>query len=157
GEHQPPPRHPGDVAEAGHPRRLRAAPRPQGARRADGPGDPGRGLPPRRGRDRLRRLRLRIRLAAAAPVVGCPEQELTTERKQPMFPEPSPIATVLRERLAAFMDEHIYPNEQTYHEQIATGDRWQIPVLMESLKAKAKAASLWNLFLPDSEHGVGLT
>jgi acyl-CoA dehydrogenase len=74
-----------------------------------------------------------------------------------MFPEPSPIALVLRERLAAFMDEHIYPNEKTYHEQIATGDRWQFPAVMEELKAKAKAASLWNLFLPDSEHGVGLT
>ena len=55
------------------------------------------------------------------------------------------------------MDEHIYPNEKTYQEQIETGDRWQIPAIMEELKAKAKAAGLWNLFLPDREHGAGLT
>jgi acyl-CoA dehydrogenase len=74
-----------------------------------------------------------------------------------MFPEPSPKVVALRERLAAFMDEHIYPNETTYHEQVAAGDRWHIPPLMEELKAKARAAGLWNLFLPDSEHGAGLT
>ncbi|HET6574274.1 MAG TPA: acyl-CoA dehydrogenase family protein [Fimbriiglobus sp.] len=74
-----------------------------------------------------------------------------------MFPEPSAEARILRDRLAAFMDEHIYPNETTYQEQVAAGDRWQVPQLMEELKAKAKAAGLWNLFLPDREHGVGLT
>lgn len=74
-----------------------------------------------------------------------------------MFPEPSAEVLDLRERLAAFMDEHIYPNEQTYQEQIETGDRWQIPPLMEGLKAKAKAVGLWNLFLPESEYGAGLT
>ncbi len=74
-----------------------------------------------------------------------------------MFPEPSSNAAKLRERLAAFMDEHVYPNEQVYQEQIETGARWQIPALMEELKAKAKAAGLWNLFLPDREHGAGLT
>ena len=74
-----------------------------------------------------------------------------------MFPEPSSKVVVLRERLAAFMDEHIFPNETTYLEQIAAGNRWQIPPLMDELKAKAKAAGLWNLFLPDNEHGAGLT
>jgi acyl-CoA dehydrogenase len=74
-----------------------------------------------------------------------------------MFPEPSSKVAALRERLAAFLDEHIYPNEKTYHEQLAAGDRWQIPPVMEQLKAKAKAAGLWNLFLPASEHGAGLT
>src|SRR5262245_65081257 len=74
-----------------------------------------------------------------------------------MFPEPSASVAALHGRLAAFMDEHIYPNERTYQEQIETGDRWQAPALMGELKAKAKAAGLWNLFLPDREHGAGLT
>src|SRR5262249_31047222 len=74
-----------------------------------------------------------------------------------MFPEPSARARELRERLAAFMDEHIYPNEKTYQEQIESGDRWQVPAIMDELKAKARAAGLWNLFLPDSEYGAGLT
>jgi acyl-CoA dehydrogenase len=74
-----------------------------------------------------------------------------------MFPEPSANARLLRERLAAFMDEHVYPNERTYQAQIEEGDRWQVPALMEELKARAKAAGLWNLFLPDREHGAGLT
>lgn len=55
------------------------------------------------------------------------------------------------------MDEHIYPNEGRYCDQLQAGDRWQPPILLEELKAKAKAAGLWNLFLPDREHGVGLT
>src|SRR4051812_27261089 len=74
-----------------------------------------------------------------------------------MFPEPSARVAGLRERLAAFMDEHIFPNEHTYHEQIGGANRWHVPELMEQLKAKAKAAGLWNLFLPESEHGAGLT
>src|SRR5437764_8442153 len=74
-----------------------------------------------------------------------------------MFPEPSSKVMVLRERLAAFMDEHIYPSEKTYREQVETGDRWQVPRLLEQLKAKARAAGLWNLFLPDREYGAGLT
>jgi len=52
-------------------------------------------------------------------------------------------------RLEAFMDEHIYPNEAAYLEEINTGDRWQPLELIEALKQKAKAAGLWNLFLPD--------
>lgn len=74
-----------------------------------------------------------------------------------MFPEPSTRAKVLRERLAAFMEEHIYPSEKIYQEQIGAGDRWHVPAIMNELKAKAKVAGLWNLFLPDSEYGAGLT
>jgi len=74
-----------------------------------------------------------------------------------MFPEPSPRAQELRQRLAAFMDEHIYPNEKRVAEQLQAGDRWQPPLLLEELKTKAKAAALWNLFLPGNEHGAGLT
>jgi acyl-CoA dehydrogenase len=55
------------------------------------------------------------------------------------------------------LDEHVYPNERTFQEQIAAGDRWRIPPVMEELKAKAKAAGLWNLFLPEREYGAGLT
>lgn len=74
-----------------------------------------------------------------------------------MFPDPSPRTQELHERLTAFMDQHIYPNEQAYFEQLEVGDRWQPPPLMEELKAKAKADGLWNLFLPESDHGAGLT
>ena len=63
----------------------------------------------------------------------------------------------LQKRLSAFMDEHIYPNEMTYYEQIREGDRWQPTTIIEQLKPLAKAAGLWNLFLPDSEYGAGLT
>jgi acyl-CoA dehydrogenase len=60
-------------------------------------------------------------------------------------------------RLSAFMDEHIYPNERRYFEQLGAPDRWQNHELVEELKPKAKAAGLWNLFLPDSHYGAGLT
>ena len=63
----------------------------------------------------------------------------------------------LQSRLKAFMDLHIYPSEKLWHEQIATGDRWQPTTVVEQLKPKARAAGLWNLFLPDREHGAGLT
>ena len=55
------------------------------------------------------------------------------------------------------MDEHVYPNEALFHAQIADGDRWQPVPIVEELKPKARAAGLWNLFLPESEHGAGLT
>ncbi|KAB0267472.1 acyl-CoA dehydrogenase family protein [Microvirga brassicacearum] len=64
--------------------------------------------------------------------------------------------TELLERLGAFMDAYIYPNERRYHEEIEA-DRWGHPPILEELKAKAKAANLWNLFLPDSHHGAGLS
>ncbi|AZI38266.1 acyl-CoA dehydrogenase family protein [Caenibius tardaugens] len=60
-------------------------------------------------------------------------------------------------RLRAFMAEHIYPNEKLYYQQKTEGDRWAHIPLVDELKAKAKAAGLWNLFLPESRHGAGLT
>jgi acyl-CoA dehydrogenase len=63
----------------------------------------------------------------------------------------------LERRLRAFMDEYIYPNEATFRRQIADGDRWQPTEIVETLKPKARAAGLWNLFLPASERGAGLT
>jgi acyl-CoA dehydrogenase len=63
----------------------------------------------------------------------------------------------LQKRVAAFMDEHIYPNEKKYREQVNEGDRWQPTQIVEELKERAKAAGLWNLFLPESEFGAGLS
>jgi len=65
----------------------------------------------------------------------------------------------LHARLNAFMDKNVYPNEKTYNDQMkAFGqNRWQIPQIIEDLKVKARAEGLWNLFLPESEHGGGLT
>ncbi len=72
--------------------------------------------------------------------------------------EYSPKVKALQKRVQDFMDAQVYPNEETYVTQLNTqGDRWQIPPVMEELKAKAKAAGLWNLFLPESERGAGLT
>ena len=70
----------------------------------------------------------------------------------------SPKVQDLQARLTAFMEERIYPNEQTYREQLNAGPtRWQSPPIMEELKRQARAAGLWNLFLPESEYGAGLT
>ena len=62
----------------------------------------------------------------------------------------------LQKRLYAFMDEHIYPNEARYYREIQN-NRWAPTRVMEELKPKARAAGLWNLFLPDDENGAGLT
>ena len=70
----------------------------------------------------------------------------------------SPKVQDLRKKVSQFMDEHVYPNEQTFEEQLNSGpDRWQIPPIIEEIKERAKSAGLWNLFLPESEHGYGLT
>jgi acyl-CoA dehydrogenase len=63
----------------------------------------------------------------------------------------------LQDKLAGFMDRHIYPNEAHHAREIETGDRWQPTALMEDLKKKAKLEGLWNLFLPHSPRGAGLS
>lgn len=64
----------------------------------------------------------------------------------------------LQQRLNNFMEEYIYPNEKLYAEQVEAMNRWDgVPPIMEELKAKAKEKGLWNLFLPESELGAGLT
>src|SRR3989442_6393736 len=68
-----------------------------------------------------------------------------------------PHVTDLQQRLKSFMEEHIYQNEAIFHAEIAQGDRWQPTSIVESLKSKARAAGLWNLFLPESEYAAGLT
>lgn len=63
----------------------------------------------------------------------------------------------LRERLLRFMGEHIYPNEAALLDHEHGPDRWQPAALVETLKEKARQQGLWNLFLPESEHGAGLS
>ncbi|MDM5331523.1 acyl-CoA dehydrogenase [Neobacillus sp. CF12] len=65
----------------------------------------------------------------------------------------------LQSKLTNFMEEHVYPNEKVYERQLNEQEnRWNaVPQVMEDLKEKAKAAGLWNLFLPESEYGAGLT
>ena len=71
----------------------------------------------------------------------------------------SPKVQDLRERLQAFMDEHVYPNEALYLKQHAAGDRWEPAEIIDELKDRAKEAGLWNLFLPREydEFSPGLT
>src|SRR6266446_6559964 len=64
----------------------------------------------------------------------------------------------LRKRLSDFMDRYIYPNEQTFRDQVAaSGNPFHHAEIVDELKAKARAEGLWNLFLPDEEYGAGLT
>lgn len=65
----------------------------------------------------------------------------------------------LQKELTSFMEEHIYPNERLYEQQLnEQPSRWSaVPPIMEELKEKARQAGLWNLFLPESEYGAGLT
>lgn len=70
--------------------------------------------------------------------------------------DPSDRTRNLGRRLEAFMASHVYPNERRYHDEISA-DRWGHPPVLEELKEKARGAGLWNLFLPDSEHGAGLS
>ncbi|MFL0473857.1 acyl-CoA dehydrogenase [Priestia sp. 179-F W1.4 NHS] len=65
----------------------------------------------------------------------------------------------LQKELSSFMEDHIYPNERLYEQQLnEQPSRWSaVPPIMEELKEKAKRAGLWNLFLPESEYGAGLT
>ena len=63
----------------------------------------------------------------------------------------------LQEKVTNFMNENVYENEDVYKKQVEEGGRWCIPEIMETLKVKAKSEGLWNLFLPDSNLGAGLT
>ncbi|MFM7972595.1 MAG: acyl-CoA dehydrogenase family protein, partial [Betaproteobacteria bacterium] len=73
----------------------------------------------------------------------------------------SPKTQALREKLLAFMDAHIYPTEVACHEELegntAAGKRWTPLQTIEKLKPVARTEGLWNLFLPESEYGAGLT
>src|SRR5881409_2763664 len=71
--------------------------------------------------------------------------------------DPSPKVQDLQRRLAAFMEEFIYPNEERHVKEAESLGPWKVLPLIDELKPKARAAGLWNLFLPESEHGAGLT
>lgn len=76
-----------------------------------------------------------------------------------MFAEPSPKSAELLQRLRAFFDQHIYPNEERYHREMDAfrrqGSPWQVVPLIEELKPKAREAGLWNMFLPHPYEGHG--
>ena len=74
-----------------------------------------------------------------------------------MIPEKSPRVRELEERLLAFMAEHIYPNEERFYRESEDVGPWRVQPIIEELKPKARAAGLWNLFLPESGHGAGLS
>jgi acyl-CoA dehydrogenase len=70
--------------------------------------------------------------------------------------EHSPRVQELQQRVTAFMEEHVYPNEHLFNEQVQA-ERWKSPPILEELKAKAREQGLWNLFMPDMEYGPGLS
>lgn len=69
----------------------------------------------------------------------------------------SPRVEALRARIIAFMDAEVFPAEAQFAEELAQGDRWRPTAIMETLKQRAREAGLWNLFLPESELGAGLS
>ncbi len=71
--------------------------------------------------------------------------------------DPSPKVQALQQRLLAFMDQHIYPNEARHAEEAERLGPWAVHPVIDTLKPLARAAGLWNLFLPESAHGAGLT
>ena len=71
--------------------------------------------------------------------------------------DPNPRTKDLIGRVDAFMQAHVFPNEERFAQEVAEGDRWQPVALIEELKERAQAEGLWNLFLPESELGAGLT
>ncbi|MEN8162046.1 MAG: acyl-CoA dehydrogenase family protein, partial [Myxococcota bacterium] len=73
--------------------------------------------------------------------------------------EHSERARMVMEQVERFVRERVLPNESTYREQLVHTDdwtKWRIPPVLEELKAEARGLGLWNLFLPDEEHGAGL-
>ena len=73
----------------------------------------------------------------------------------------SPRVTELRDRIRAFMDEHVYPNElealRALDEEVTVESGKAYPEILVEIRERAKAEGLWNLFMPDEEHGAGLT
>lgn len=63
----------------------------------------------------------------------------------------------LRQHVSGFMEQHVYPNERRFYDEAERLGPWAVYPVVEELKPKAKAAGLWNLFLPASDHGAGLT
>jgi acyl-CoA dehydrogenase len=82
----------------------------------------------------------------------------TAAEEETMDFQPSERCIEFQERLRAFMDEHVYPAEPVYERQLReSGDPHHQPAVMEELKLRARDAGLWNMFLPDADHGAGLS
>src|SRR5690606_23551435 len=77
-------------------------------------------------------------------------------RRAMLYPESEKTAS-LKRRLLSFMDRHIYPNEERFYKEAEELGPWKVYPTVEELKPKAREDGLWNLFLPESEHGAGLT
>src|SRR5438552_4817410 len=84
------------------------------------------------------------------------QTNLTSRGRKTMHFDLSERAKDFQKRLTAFMEEHIYPNEQRLYDEIER-ERWLPTRVIEELKPNARAAGLWNLFLPDDELGAGLS
>ena len=69
----------------------------------------------------------------------------------------SPKVVELKRKLESFMDRHIYPNEERFYREAEELGPWKVYPVVEELKPLARAEGLWNLFLPESSHGAGLT
>ena len=74
-----------------------------------------------------------------------------------MLRELTPRVQELKDNLLDFMDRHVYPSEEIHEQQMNDGDRWDPPAVLDDLKAEAKKRGLWNMFLPESDLGAGLT
>ena len=74
-----------------------------------------------------------------------------------MLHQESQKITELKHRLQSFMDRHVYPNEARFYREAEELGPWKVFPVVEELKPKAREEGLWNLFLPASEHGAGLT
>jgi len=102
----------------------------------------------------LPRILPAMTLLAPEDTIGCS----TTPEGAVMDFEYSKKTKMYMEQLTDFMNKYIYPSEHVFHEQLDAGPtRWQIPPIMEELKEKARERGLWNLFLPESQRGAGLT
>jgi len=88
---------------------------------------------------------------------GLKKMALSSEEKKSRLFELSAKAQALLDRLLLFMDMYIYPNESRYLTPEYASDRWVIPSILEELKVTARDQGLWNLFLPDTEYGAGLS
>src|SRR6188474_1696516 len=74
-----------------------------------------------------------------------------------MLHQESQKVVELKHRLQSFMDRHVYPNEDRFYREAEELGPWKVFPVVEELKPKAREEGLWNLFLPESEHGAGLT
>src|SRR2546421_1967471 len=102
----------------------------------------------------LPRILPAMTLPVAEDTIGHP----TTPEGAVMDFEYSKKTRMYLEQITDFMTKYIYPSEHVFHEQLdAAPTRWQIPPIMEELKDKARERGLWNLFLPESQRGAGLT